>query len=425
MTDTLVFERGDRVYIVGPVGPFEPSAKEIEEFAFAESLKAMAPNKNLVWMRGSYVEADRPNANGAMWTADELAIKSLTPQFMPVTVMHDPRTAVGLIADTALVTPEAHRAPRARIDTTLGLWGHRFPDVVEEALENYRQGSLMQSMECLKGYYDCGECGRRYPCLPGGAEKANWCAHLKGETAAANGRPVRRLGNVTFTGTGLIFGTRGARGAYDEAHLDVFQEEVAEFHERAHAETRRQRPRSKRKMEIEDKRYEELVAAEARVRDLEPKLTAAEEKAAKVPDLERQVEQLEVAKKGAEDSRDAEKQKREQLEETARAATLASERVGKLGAGFTGKLPESIRTRLSEQAKSLSDDEWAARLDELAELTGVKPDEGAPAGSGSDGEFSREEIARSSAGDRSNGDSKAPTAEARRSVVGGLVKSLS
>jgi hypothetical protein len=46
-----------------------------------------------------------------MWTAGELAIKGLTPMLMPVTVMHDPRTAVGAIADLALRTPEKRQGP--------------------------------------------------------------------------------------------------------------------------------------------------------------------------------------------------------------------------------------------------------------------------------------------------------------------------
>src|SRR4051794_11303414 len=167
------------MYLVTPVAPFTPEQSEIEEYAFADVLKH-APNPHIVWMRGQYVEADRPNLNGAMWLSDELAVKSLTPNFMPVTVMHDPRTAVGLIADTRLVQAGENGVARARLDNTIGLWGHRFPEAVEEALANYQSGELMQSMECKPGYYDCSECGTRYPKLPGGAEEANWCAHLKG-----------------------------------------------------------------------------------------------------------------------------------------------------------------------------------------------------------------------------------------------------
>jgi len=427
-----VFERDGRVYLIADVAPVTPRDEEIAEFAFSKAVTDQAPNPNIKWFRGQYVEADNPNLNGAMWPSNELAIASVTPMLMPVTVMHDPRTAVGLIADIALRTREKDNVPRSRLDNVLALWGHRFPEAVEEAQANYEAGTLMQSMECLPSYYDCGSCGKSYPKLPGGAEKANWCGHLRDEHAS------RIMRNVTFTGTGLIFGSRGAKGAYSEAHLEPLMDEVAEFHERArHDEAGSTRPkpkptpRRKNRMEIEDTRYQELLAAESKLKDLEPKLSEAQETAAKVPDLERKVETLEVEKKAAADEAAAEKTKREGLEEQARATELASERVSKLGKTFREKLPESIRTKLDEQAKTLKDDEWTARLDELAELVGVKADEGGPAGSGEgsgsgagSGEFSREEVARAglSSGASGGGGGGAISPERRRSVVAGLVK---
>jgi hypothetical protein len=421
MKDTLVFERGEHIYLVAPVAPFDPAPNELEELAFAEDLKKLAPNENIGWLRGQYVEAERANENGAVWSSDELAIKSLTPMFMPVTVMHDPRSAVGLIADTKLLTREQHNVPRSRIDTTLGIWRHRFPQVWEEVAANYEQGSLMQSMECLPRYYDCGECGRRFPKLPGGAEKANWCAHLRGEE---NAKATRRLGNVTFTGTGLIFGTRGARGALDSAHLEVFQDEVAEAHERVHHERRRVRRTSTvDTIEIKRSEYDELKNAASRVDDLEKKVSTLEEAANKVPDLERKVEAEETAKKNAEKERDDLKKKVDEAEETARAAELSKERLGNLGTGFKGKLGEFTRERLEEQAGKLSDEEWDARLKELEETAGVKRDEGGKSSDDDDKTtFSREETARANlgggGGGNGNGSEVAPAA--RRSVVAGL-----
>jgi hypothetical protein len=140
MKDTLVFERGEHIYLVAPVAPFDPAPNELEELAFAEDLKKLAPNENIGWLRGQYVEAERANENGAVWSSDELAIKSLTPMFMPVTVMHDPRSAVGLIADTKLLTREQHNVPRSRIDTTLGIWRHRFPASVGRSGGELRAG---------------------------------------------------------------------------------------------------------------------------------------------------------------------------------------------------------------------------------------------------------------------------------------------
>lgn len=428
-----VFEKGDRLYIVGNVSPFDPGEAEIEEFAFAQELKKMAPNQNLLWLRGNYVEADNPNQNGQVWTAGELAIKSLTPMFMPVTVMHDPRTAVGLIADTKLITPDSEQAAvkRARIDTSLAVWAHRFPEVAEEIAHNYESGSLMQSMECVAPHYSCGECGQVFQKLPKSAEQANWCAHLK-ESATA----VRILGNVVFTGTGLIFGSRGAKGAYDEAHLDIFQEEIAEFHAKAHqdqATKRKPTSRRKRKMEIEDSRYQELLAAEEKAKrlpDVEGKLTDAEQRA---QDAESKVETLEAEKSKAETEKADAERKLTEATEKADQAKLREERFEALGEGFKAKLGEVTKQRLTEQAATMSEDDWKARLEELSEAYGVKPDaakdgDGGDGGSGDgDGDetFTAEEVARSQAGGNGNGNGDGGEASGpqRSSVIAGLYDS--
>jgi hypothetical protein len=423
MDQALVFEKEDRIYIVGPVAPIQPQQSELEEFAFADVIRSEAPNELLLWLRGQYVEADRPNANGQLWTADDLAIASLTPKLMPVTVMHDPRTAVGLIADTRMLTPDEHQVPRSRIETALAIWKHRYPDVVEEALDNYARGSLTQSMECLPGFYDCAQCGRSFVKLPGGAESANWCAHLRAGAIETAGVSItsapRRLRAVQFTGTGLIFGTRGARGAFDKAHLETFREEVAEFHERARTDTKR-RQRRMDTIEIQRTEYDELRANATRAGELTQRVTGLEETAARLPALEKQVEELEIGKKKAEDDLAAERAKREQLEETARASTLADERLGKIGEPFKTKLPDSVKAKLEEQARTMSEEDWTERLEELAAMTGVKPDEQAPA-PGSGGSFSREETARAQLGG-GNGGAQEPSRTAVSTVLGGLLE---
>lgn len=427
----VTFEKDGRIYLVASVAPLVPTEQEIEDLAFAKPIRDQAPNPQISWYRGQYVEADKPNLNGVMWAGPDLAIASVTPLLMPVTVMHDPRTAVGLIADTRLVM-RGEGVPRSRLDTTLAVWKHRFPETEEEAQHNYRAGTLMQSMECLSSHYDCSSCGKSFVRQPDWAEKANWCEHLADQASSGAARTLR---NVCFTGTGLIFGSRGARGAYSEAHLEPLMEEVAAFHQEARHTSRNTRPKPKHKttrrnkVELDDKRYEELIASEqklktseARLADLEPKLAKSDEDLATA---NKKVDQLEIDKKKAEDDHAAEKAKRETLEETARASTLASERTGKLGTAFMAKLPEGVKTRLAEQAKTMKDEDWTARLDELAEMTGVKHDEAAAEGAEGQGAgtFSREEVARAQLGNGGTSSSGgAVTAERRRSVVAGLIK---
>lgn len=423
----IVFEQGDKTYFVGPLAPVTPSQQDIEEYAFGKSvltdLKAKAPNEHISWFSGHYVEADVPNKNGAQWTASEIAVKSLTPMFMPVTVMHDPSTAVGVIADLALKTPEKDGVQRAKIETALALWGHRFPEAVAEAQHNYTQGTLMQSMECLTPDYECGSCGAHFHKLPGGAEQEQWCGHLKGEEGST---PVRILKNVVFTGTGLIYGSRGSQGADPNAHLEAFQQEVAEFHQRGQRSTSKRTPsRSKPKMDevtISKSEYDRLVRerdeAAAKVTQLQADVEA--EKAAKAQ-AEKDLEAAETAKVAAETKATEAEAAKATAEAAISEAKLRDERLEELSDEMTSKLGEKTKARLQEQASKLTDEEWASRVEEIEEMTGVKRD----AESTSTGrEFSKEETARFKGGERGSSSSAADLSkspEARRSVVGALI----
>lgn len=439
-----MWEDGDRIYMVSPVVPLDLAPNDTEELAFSKKVQEMAPNEALLWLRGQYVEADKPNLNGQQWTEGELAIKSLTPMFMPVTVMHDPSTAVGLIADVSLLTPEKDKVQRSRIDTTLAQWAHRFPEVAEECQFNYKQGTLMQSMEAISPWYSCGDCGKVFQKLPEGAERANWCDHLKGqpgdERRGVEGSVAARiLGNVTFTGTGLIFGSRGARGANPEAVLDVDQQEIAEFHREQHERKnhRKTRPtgrdrkvRGMETVEISKSEYDALQEDKRKLESAQTELSAAKDEKAEV---ESKLEQAETAKNKAETDLEQAKKDLDAAKEESRKTELADERLGTLGSDFTGSLGEFTSSRLKEQAKTLSDEEWEARLKELEEMSG-KTRDAKKDGEGEDdkdkdkgkgGEFSKEEIARAGVGGGggNGGNGSVPSPAKRRSVVGSLVAS--
>jgi hypothetical protein len=440
-----VFERGEHIYIVSPISPFTPDDSAIEEFAFADQLRKQAPNENLKWLQGQYVESDNPNKNGQVWTAGEIAIKSLTPMFMPVTVMHDTRSAVGVIADTRLLTPEKDQVPRARIDNTLAVWGHRFPEVAAEIDLNYEQGSLMQSMECISPYYSCAECGQTFQKLPGGAERANWCNHLSEAAGVGN----RILQGVVFTGTGLIFGTRGKEGANPSAHLEVFQEEVAEFHEKAHRElgrtrksSRRRRKTSMESVEISPEEYASL-SKRPTVEEFAAEKKRADEAVEKLGKTEKDLEAAEAAQKKAEDERDEKDKKLKEAEEAQSQVTLRDERMGKLGAGFVYKLGETTKKNVTADAGTMDEEAWEKRLSEVEELAGVKRDAKLDKGKGKEGdeppasngngapekddEFSEEELASTvtaGGGDGGTEDGE-PSENQRASVVRGLLPSRS
>jgi hypothetical protein len=391
LRDTLVYEEGDKLYLVAPVTPQEFGDDEVAAFAFGSELVQRAPNPHIAWFRGHYVEADIANGNGAMWTA------------------------VGAIADVALRTPERDQVPRSKIETALALWKHRFPDVVEEAMHNYERGSLMQSMECLAPNYDCATCGRGYTKLPRGAERAAWCDHLSG---VAGVPAVRILRAVVFTGSGLIFGSRGATGADPQAHLETFQQEVAEFHQRVHRDTKPRRKRTMDTREIPVNEYDELRARPERA-ELDDAIARAEK-------AERELETAETAQKAAEKERDELKTEVDAAKETARQATLRDERLGTLGGGFLDALGDKTKERLRGQATNLSEEDWTARLEELEELTGKLRDLGkadSPNGRSGDGAFTPAEVARfQGAGGDAGGAGREPTPNQRRSVFADLAK---
>jgi len=416
-----VFERGDKIYFVAPVSPFTPGDADIEKFAFAEELKKGVPNPNFLWLKGNYVEADNANSNGDEWTAEELSIKSLTPMYCPVTVMHDPRTAVGLIADTRLLTPEADKVPRARIETTLAIWAHRFRDIAEEIAHNYEQGMLMQSMECMAPYYACKTCGQNFHTLPDQAERKNWCSHL-----AESPNAGRILGGVTFTGTGLIFGSRGAKGAYSDANLEVFQEEVVAAHQETHRESGKRKHRRRTSMGDLDISREEYAELQKRPT---PEAFAAEKKraddaeAAKVA-ADKAVEEAETAQKKAETEKAEADKKVKDFEEKERQTKLAGDRLGKLGKGFKGAMGEKTAERVKADAATMSDEDWTERVAELEETLGKKADDGTEPGESTAGEetFTPEEITASHTGSGTSGAASGePTEEARSAVMGNLL----
>lgn len=372
-----VFERGDKVYLTTPLTLCSPTEAQVEEFAFATAVKGQAPNEHIGWLQGRYVEAGRANLNNAMWLSDELALKSLTPMLMPVTVMHDPRTAVGTIADCKLIAPEVANTSTSRIDTVLAIWKHRFGDIWEEAESNIKDGTMMQSMECLSPWYTCSECGQQYIKLQEGKEQASWCEHLRTNSSR------RILGDVCFTGTGLIFGTRGGKGAYTEAYLDHFQDEIAEYHAQAHIDsTYRPSEGSAPKMALVQIEETELALLRTERNTARDELATSK---TEVTTLTSKVEQAEADAAKEKTAREEAEKKATKLESDVQAASLKDKRLSALGDGFLAKLGEFTRERLTEAAAALSDEDWESALKEKEEMAGVKRDlkkEGADAGAG-------------------------------------------
>lgn len=187
-------------------------------------------------------------------------------------------------------------------------------------------------------------------------------------------------------------------------------------------------------MEIEDSRFQELVAAEAKLKQVEPELVTEKQAHSETKETLRTTEAEKVK---AEGERDSEKEGREKAENTANEVKLRDERMAKLGTGFVAKLDKmpSTKEHLLAQAASASDDDWDGVLARTEESSGVKRDAKLDAKSETTTEteetaadkdllFDREVVASAGVAPTTSSDEELaePSQEARQSVVGGLLR---
>lgn len=116
--------------------------------------------------------------------------------------------------------------------------------------------------------------------------------------------------------------------------------------------------------------------------------STATAKADEAAQKQRDLEAAEAAKVAAEQERDTFKLKAETLETEQAGAALASKRIESFGTAFKAKVDAlpSVKANLSEQAKTMTDEQWNARLTEVEELSGVKRDATADNGGGGGGD---------------------------------------
>lgn len=189
-------------------------------------------------------------------------------------------------------------------------------------------------------------------------------------------------------------------------------------------------------MEIDDREYADLVAARSERDTLKARVGEVEVEAAKVPDLQKQIETAEAEKVKAESERDQATAKVQDFEERANKQTLRDERWEKLGTGFTAKIDgmPTTKANLLRDAEALDENAWDARLKEVEEATATKRDATKDGDDDKDKAdkdrdkdqdrenaiFQHEEVARFQGGGPAS--SRQQTHADRRSVMAGLLK---
>lgn len=167
----------------------------------------------------------------------------------------------------------------------------------------------------------------------------------------------------------------------------------------------------------------------------EKERTAAAETAK--AEAEQAAEAAEAAKVAAETAKtEAETALTAKNEELAKAE-LKETRIGALGSAFTAKIDgmPTVKARLTEQAQSMSDEDWETRLKELEEVTAIKRDAkkdgdntppADPAADPAAPTFGREELASIAglSGDGQPAQTGGVSAAERSSVVGSLASAF-
>lgn len=180
----LLVEGDDRITLTAPVS----------EVATFERL--------FVKLSGRFVEAEKANRNGAMWSTGDLEFGVKTVAGGPLNWLHEERKIVGAITGARMVTREAAAdGVGAHIVADATMWRWLYPEetrVVERASDERK---LWYSMECISPEVECagqGGCGAKVPYLDALRRTEAACAHMRERSA------MRRFVNPIFQGGAII-----------------------------------------------------------------------------------------------------------------------------------------------------------------------------------------------------------------------------
>lgn len=198
LAEGVVVEVAGRTMLAAPVRPFslDEIAPESAE-AWARRTEA-APH--MKWIAGRYVEAERANRNGALWTTGDLEFGALGVRGGPLNWLHEADKVIGTLAEAEIVTPSTEVASEQRpyIATLAALWPWVRPNEVAHFVEQAQAGKAYQSMECIAEKVECGTCGSQFPYAQMVQQASTVCPHIRERSA------TRRFINPSFMGAGTI-----------------------------------------------------------------------------------------------------------------------------------------------------------------------------------------------------------------------------
>lgn len=134
---------GSRAYLLGD---------ENRETASDWAVDHVTPNPAIKWVLGRYVEADKPNNNGAMWALEDLRMAQPSIQHAPMNMVHQPRNIVGAFVATEMIYPTTEESAAQQnpfIEALGAFWKAYFPDELKVVQRAHDEGQLFFSMECI------------------------------------------------------------------------------------------------------------------------------------------------------------------------------------------------------------------------------------------------------------------------------------
>lgn len=165
-------------------------------------------------IRGRYVQAEKANLNGRIWTVGDLEHGQPSIVFSPANLLHDDSKIVGCISEAKLVTDSVEYGPH--MTTEITVWSFLYPQVARMLEQESAQKSLFLSMECIAEEVQCfNGCMENFDYRKFMSNKASACSHL-----SSGG--VARLVNPTFLGVGLI--VLGIKSGWSDASAEVVRE---------------------------------------------------------------------------------------------------------------------------------------------------------------------------------------------------------
>lgn len=204
----VALELGGKLVLAGQVSTADGSDVDPDLQVVYE--RAREDNPHHVWIQGRFVQAEHANANGALWTVEDLELGQPSVKHGPMNWLHDPHRVVGTLVDSKLVAPKLELAGDAAspVGTHLAvagvMWRHLYPQLAAQVEQASTDKALSFSMECTSDKVTCssGEgrtgCGQVYPFRQIALEPATVCEHLRERSS------LRRFADPVFLGGALI-----------------------------------------------------------------------------------------------------------------------------------------------------------------------------------------------------------------------------